>query len=182
MQKFEDVVVQQLGELNYDAEADDTTAMHAKMCSAIEVAIEEVLPTEERKQGVRRKVSDETKQLFEERTKLRGRASKEQFKDIQEKIKQSSLNDFESWVDEWATVISKANGQGDTRKIYKAVRTLGGKPKKPYGLEAGIGSGSATRREERHSAARLARRPRLEGDVRGPEPAARPLAREVELL
>ena len=118
-------------ELQYDNTTDDTTTMYDKMRRSIHHAVESVLPTVKRKQGIKRKVSDKTKALYEKRTRLRGQGSKEQYDDVQKEIKQSSLADFDHWVEEWAGVMGKANGRGDTRAVYNAVRTLGGKPGKP---------------------------------------------------
>ena len=90
-----------------------------------------VLPTKAKSKGIKRKVSEKTKALFEKRTKLRGKGTAAQFKSVQSAIKRSSLDDYESWVDEWAEVISDANGHGDTKKIYQAVRVLAQKQGTP---------------------------------------------------
>lgn len=62
--------------------------------------------------------SEETKNLFEERQRLRGQGSKEQYDEIQTKIKTSSLNDFEKCVGKWSDTIDTAAGKGDTKKVY----------------------------------------------------------------
>ena len=56
---------------------------------------------------------------------------KTQFDEIQDKIKESSLEDFKDWVDKWAGVIGQVNTRGDTREMYKAVRSLANKREKP---------------------------------------------------
>jgi hypothetical protein len=131
MCKFEEAINAKLAELAYDADNDDTTAMYDKICSAIHHAVESVLPTRAKTSGVRREVSQATQRLFEERTKMRGKCTYDQFKELQQRIVSSSLKDFETWVDGWADEISEANGRGDTKKIFKGVKVLAGKPEKP---------------------------------------------------
>ena len=131
MKAFEDVVESKLTELRFSARDDSTTDMYCKICSAINHAIEETVPTKVRKQGTRREVSDATKHLFAERDKLRGQGTKEQYDDVQSKIKASSLKDFEHWVSKWSDTIEIAAGKGDTRKVYDAVKVLACKREKP---------------------------------------------------
>ena len=100
--------------------------MYAKICVAIHHAMD-TLPDKIRGKNIQRKVSETTKQLFEKRQSLKGKGTAEQFKEVQGQIKTSSLKDFENWVGEWAEVITAANGKGDTRGIYKAVKTLASK-------------------------------------------------------
>ena len=69
--------------------------MYSKMCTAIQEAVNSVVPTCKRKQGVKRKVSDKTKQLYARRAQLRGQGTQEQYKKVQDEIKASSLADFE---------------------------------------------------------------------------------------
>ena len=105
--------------------------MYEKTVNAISHAIEAVLPTKEKKSGIRREVSEHTESLFKKRSRLCGQGSTEQYREVQKEIKASSLADFEHWVGEWATVIDDAESKGDTRSIYQAVKVLGGKPQKP---------------------------------------------------
>ena len=76
-------------------------------------------------------MSERTKALYEQRASLCGQGSKEQFDCVQKAIKESSLQDFESWVQEWAENISKAESVGDTRGIYKGVNALARRKSKP---------------------------------------------------
>ena len=101
------------------------------MCSAIQQAVENVLPTVKRKRGIKRRVSEKTKALYETRSRTRGQGSKEQYRTVQQEIRESSLADFEHWVGDWADEMSPANGRGDTRAVYKAVKALGQKPGRP---------------------------------------------------
>ena len=98
---FEAAVATKLRDLDYDV-GDSTTEMYAKMCAAIHHAIATTLPDRERRSNIRRKVSDRTKRLFEQRQLLRGKGNKQQFDKIQADIKASSLDDFKEWVGEWA--------------------------------------------------------------------------------
>ena len=131
MLAFEEALDAKLKELKYSASDDNTTAMYAKICTAIEHAIDATVPNCARKQGVRREVSEATQKLFKQREQLRGRGTKAQYADIQGKIKASSLQDFENWVGKWADNIESAAGQGDTRKIYDSVKVLACKREKP---------------------------------------------------
>ena len=131
MRKFEEVVETKFVDLNYNAVNDSTTEMYDKMCSAIQLAINTVLPSRRRGSGVRREVSEKTKELYERRTKLCKQGTKEQFEQVQREIKESSLADFKNWVEKWADVIKDAENVGDTRAIYKGVTSLAGKQAKP---------------------------------------------------
>ena len=131
MQEFEKTIMQQLLELEYNAETDSATAIYDKMCTAISFAVDAVVPTRTQGQGVHREVSDRTKALFEQRTRLCKKGTAAQFKSIQAKIKESSLADFEAWVQRCAEEMSKAAGHGDMRAVYKGVNTLAQKQAKP---------------------------------------------------
>ena len=118
-------------ELQFDAKKDTTTQLYDKLCAAIQHAVDVALPERVMSKGVKRDVSEETKALFDERTNLKGRGTKEQYDEVQGKIKKSSLADFESWVNEWAKKIESANGTGDTKRIHEAVNVLAQKREKP---------------------------------------------------
>ena len=62
---------------------------------------------------------------------MRRKATNEQFTKIQKEIKESSLADYTSWVQEWEKEISDAEGIGDTRGIYNGVKALARKRSKP---------------------------------------------------
>ena len=57
--------------------------------------------------------------------------TKAQYREIQEKIKTSSLQDYEQWVGEWADVMQYTNDKGDTKKIYNTVKVLAQKRERP---------------------------------------------------
>ena len=66
------------------------------------------------------------------RKKKENKITKEDYKKIQEEIKESSLQDHAEWVHKCAEEMEQANGVGDTRKLYKVVKVLSGKvDKKP---------------------------------------------------
>ena len=131
MSRFQEAVSTKLNEQQYDAGTNDATQIYNKMCTAIQHAIDTTLPDKTVTQGVQRKVSDKSKKLYAERALLDGQGTPEQYKEIQSNIKASGLADFNHWVSDWADVISKTNGRGDTKGIYKAVKVLGGKPQQP---------------------------------------------------
>jgi len=126
---FNKTVKQKLTELQYTASMDATTQYNC-MNTAIKHAIETTLPTVERQGGIKRTISPETQALFEQRTKMKGR-TQAQFKTLQKKIRESSLRDYTKWVEEHSKKMNKANGQGDTRAIYKSVKALSGKRQQP---------------------------------------------------
>ena len=130
MQQFEEVVKQKSEELGFGL-ADTTAAMYAILCKAIQHAVDTVLSDTVRKNGVRRDVSEKTQSLFDERTKLRGQGTQEQYDSVQSRIKESSLADFQGWVDKCADNINEANMRGDTKTIYQGVKVLAQKHDKP---------------------------------------------------
>ena len=131
MCKFEEVVNEKLAETRYDALNDSATEMYDKICTAIHFAIETVLPTRRRGTGVHRKVSAKTKELYEHRTALCKQGTAEQFARVQKDIRESSLADFENWVQQWSDTIGQAESVGNTRGIYQGVNALARKQSKP---------------------------------------------------
>ena len=76
----------------------------------------------EGKKCIKRSVSAKTKSLYDRRTNIQG--SKEEYKKVQREIKASSLQDYKDWVAEWADFMQTANGRGDVKEIYTAVKAL----------------------------------------------------------
>ena len=56
-------------------------------------------------------------------------------KEDKEKIKKSSLSDFEKWVKKCSDEMNKAAGQGDMRAVYEGVNALAQKQSKPPCVE-----------------------------------------------
>ena len=79
--------------------------------------------------GVTRKVSERTKALFQQRRHMQG--TEAQYKKVQSDIVKSSLEDYETWVGEWVGKIQAADGQGNTKEVYTAVKKLEARPEKP---------------------------------------------------
>ena len=131
LQKFDKAVLAKAAELQFNAQADTTTQMYDKLCTAIHHAIDTVLPERVMRKRIKREVSEKTKSLYDKRTNTRGRGTKEEYDNVQENIKKSSLADFESWVSEWAAKMDKANGVGDTKQVYEGVNALAEKREKP---------------------------------------------------
>ena len=84
--EFGKVVKEKMRELQH-SKNDSATQLHYKMCTAITQAINEVLPKAKRRRGPKRKVSDETKRLYETRSK-RDWTSKADLKKLQQEIRQ----------------------------------------------------------------------------------------------
>ena len=127
---FETSLRDKLAALKYSKDSDTSGAMYEKFCAAVTHAAETTLPLRIRTKGIKREVSERTKTLFEKRTNMQG--TKEQYEEVQRLIKTSSLQDYEQWVsNKWADVIQSANGKGDTKRIYQAVKVLAQKREKP---------------------------------------------------
>ena len=128
---FDDKVREKMIELRFDHDADSTTLMYAKMQEAISYAVDSVLPECVKQGGVKREVSERTKALYDERVELKGKGTKQQYDDVQSRIKRSSLQDFETWVSHCAQGISAAEARGDTKGVYKGVKVLAQKNDRP---------------------------------------------------
>ena len=76
-------------------------------------------------------MSTKTQSLYDEREQLHGRGTQAQYDDIQARIKESSLADFENWVSAWANKISNAERVGNTKGIYDGVNALAKKNERP---------------------------------------------------
>ena len=55
---------------------------------------------------------------------MRGQGTPEQYDELKKNIKESSLQDFERWVDGCAGTINQVNVRGDTRTTCKEVKVL----------------------------------------------------------
>ena len=121
---FDDEVRCKMIELRFDHELDNTTQLYNKMCAAISHAVDTVLPDCVKQGGVKREVSEGTKALYDERVKFKGQGTKEQYDDVQARIKKSSLQDFEAWVAQCAEGISAAEAKGNTKSVYDGVKVL----------------------------------------------------------
>ena len=90
------------------------------------------LPTVPKTTHFSREVSQGTRDLFTERVRLGRRKdkTKAEFKVLQKKIKQSSLQDFADWVDKWIDEMKNADAVGASKRIWRAVKTLSGKVNK----------------------------------------------------
>ena len=58
-------------------------------------------------------------------------ASKSAIRKIRKQIKKSSLQDYKDWVSAAVTEMELTNRVGDTKKIFRLVNFLSGKPKAP---------------------------------------------------
>ena len=105
---------------------------YKSLCEAIHAAAEATLPIKNKNITERSRVSDRTKQLFERKAKLLQKGvPKGQLKKLQRMIKESCKLDFIEWVDACVSDMEEADKVGNTREIYKIVRTLSNKPRQP---------------------------------------------------
>ena len=72
-----------------------------------------------------RQISHRTNKLFQERANIHKKGgNKRKIRQIQRKIKKSSLEDYKQWVQNCVVMMGKANKVGDTKKICKLVNKL----------------------------------------------------------
>ena len=127
--KFGQAVQEKLQELEYN-EGDGAEAIYDKLCSAITYAAESVLPKRRSKRGIKRKVSNGTKKLYDERV-AKADCPNHDKKAHQKKIKEAGLQDFLGWVNQCAEALNDANGHGDTGEVFNLVNQMEGRPGKP---------------------------------------------------
>ena len=127
--EFDKVVREQIERLQLGSD-DDATQHYHKMCTAINAAVEVVLPAKRRRTRAQRKVSKETKKLYVQRSNMTGKHPAD-YEALQKDIQAAGLTDFKKWVQECANELSAANGVGDTKELYNIVRRMEGKPEKP---------------------------------------------------
>ena len=129
-------------------------AWFENLCTSVSKAAELSLPKLRVGRMPTRKVSDVTSDLFGQRSatsrkleaclscpsrstrsrkrkRRRARRLKQSARDITLRIKNSCFDDYRVWVEKCVLDIEKANAVGDTRRIYKIVKKLAGKPKPP---------------------------------------------------
>ena len=82
------------------------------MSAAIQYVIDTVLPDVERTPGIRREVSQRTKELYEKREKAKGLTQGE-YDSLQKQIREARLDDFKDWVEAHGDKMQEANGHGD---------------------------------------------------------------------
>ena len=117
-EKFDASIKEKLAELGENISVDD---QYDNMVKAISYAVKTTLPDKKAMKGVKREVSERTRQLYEQRTNM-GRAKKKKwtnqdFEKVQNDIRKSVLKDFNDWVEECAQDMQQANNVGDTRKL-----------------------------------------------------------------
>ena len=126
---FDEAVKRNIQEQGCPHDADATT-LHQHMQSAIQHAINSVLPDVPKTTGVRRDVSERSKSLYKKREKMRG-CNQAQYDGLQKAIRESRLRDFQEWVEKHSQKMQEANGHGDVKKIFKSVNELAGERQKP---------------------------------------------------
>ena len=124
-QEFQQAVTDNLKQANFYPQV-STVEIYDKLCSAINKAAQDVLPKVKRKKGVRRKVSKTTKNLYD-KTELKQKRTDKECAELKEARRKAGLADFKTWVSECADELNHANGQGDTRTVYKLVKQMEGK-------------------------------------------------------
>ena len=98
--KFNDIVEKKVAILRGEQKPESAEMQYKQLCDTINFAINAVLPEKENKKGMKRIVSERTRDLFNQRTKMgrKDKWTKVDFAKIQEEIKKSSLQDHTVWV------------------------------------------------------------------------------------
>ena len=98
------------------------------MTSLVRESIKAIVPAKTRTKKNGRIVSDETKALYEERTRQyqANKPTKEARKRWNRKIRASCRQDYRTWVTKCTERIEKADNMGDTKMIYDEVKRLSG--------------------------------------------------------
>ena len=94
LQQFEYAIETKLEELDFDADADDSTTIYEKMCAAIQHAVDTTLPDQKKSRGIKSKISEHTQSFYETRRQLRGKGTNEQFEALQGQIVTVTLPTF----------------------------------------------------------------------------------------
>ena len=104
------------------------------LTKCVQGAIEEVVP-EKKKKTMRNatSVSEKTNELYEKREKefVKENPDVKKRKEWNKKINKSCRDDYRAWVSRCTDVIEQANKRGDTKEIYRGVKTISG-TKKPF--------------------------------------------------
>ena len=102
------------------------------ICEAAKTAAKKTLPKKSKTTCIQRKISKNTRELYEEKKRLQQKKDvhKRVFKKMHKKIKTACLNDYKSWIEATTVEMEKANAAGDVKAIYRLVKSITGKPKK----------------------------------------------------
>lgn len=106
------------------------------MNKSIVKAIEKCVPDRSRSTSIKRRVSDKTRSLYENRTRRfsditaqGGKVSKSMLRRWNDKIKKVNLTDYNEWVEQMTVSMEQAYARGDTQAIFEVVRKVSGKAK-----------------------------------------------------
>ena len=112
------------------------------MNKSIKKAIDECVPARCRSTEIKRRVSDDTRSLYEERTRRfsaisakGGKISKSMRRRWNNKIKKANLKDYNDWIEKMAGSMEQAYAKGDTKAIFEVVRKISGTTK-PFSSKA----------------------------------------------
>ena len=108
-----------------------SSAKYRHWQKAAAAAAKAVLPPRQSGILMARDVSEKTRNLLKQRESMKKNSTSSQFSDIQQAIKQSSLEDYKNWVNERVREMEIANTRNDSRKVFAIVNQLSRKPKPP---------------------------------------------------
>ena len=103
------------------------------MTKSIAQAVDQVVPDKKKEELIKRRVSDKTRALYEQRTKLfsaisaSGKTVKRSMRNRWNKrIRNANLQDYNDWLDNVAKDMERAYARGDTKSAFNSVHVIGG--------------------------------------------------------
>ena len=107
-------------------------AWYEAICDSIRSAAKAHIPLRGDSSPTQRCVSRKTKTLIAKRISLTSKgASRSAIRKVRKQIKESSLQDYKTWVTKTVADMESANKVGDTKTIFRLVNFITGKPKAP---------------------------------------------------
>lgn len=139
--EFNKVVDEKTEELSAGHETYTIAQQYTNLCTAVNHAIQSVLPDKKKGKRFARVVSKRTRDLFKVREKMdksNAKRTKADYDKLQKRIKESSMQDHAEWVSKCAEEMVDTNNVGDTRKLYQLVKKLSGKEDKKPAVDLSI--------------------------------------------
>lgn len=115
-----------------DEKEKTTEELYMDWCKAVREAAKTTLPKRKQASLPMRDVSDRTRRLYDIKANMRkSKHTRQEYSSIQLKIRQSSLQDFQDWVQRNVEEMERANERGDTKRIFSLHNHLAATPKPP---------------------------------------------------
>ena len=114
-----------------DGDMANLACEYESLATCVFDTIQKVVPEKKWLKKNGRVVTQETKELFEKRAAeyQKKKPTRERKKRWNRVISNACKNDYRRWVSNWVRTIEQADEKGDTKTIYRGVKTLSGCPK-----------------------------------------------------